>query len=88
MPSCKTSAAIFHKNVEEIWYVLSGEGEIWRELGERKSVTPLCIGTALTIPQRTRFQFRNTGVQPLCILIVTMPLWPGPEEAVPVSGVW
>lgn len=87
LPVGKTSLPVAHKHVEEIWYVLEGEGEVWR--GNPKD-HPVFVskGTSLTIPPRTAFQFRNTGVSPLCILIVTMPQWPGPEEAEKVSGVW
>jgi mannose-6-phosphate isomerase-like protein (cupin superfamily) len=35
-----------------------------------------------------RFQFRTTSEEALCILIATMPPWPGKEEAVPVDGYW
>lgn len=48
----------------------------------------MSAGTSLTIPPRTAFQFRNTGMGPLRILIVTMPPWPGPQEAEEAVGVW
>lgn len=88
LPGGKTSLAVRHKTVEEIWYVLSGEGEIWRKLNEQEEVTPLRDGVALTIPPGTSFQFRAAGSASLCILIVTMPPWPGPDEAVSVTGLW
>ena len=88
LPAGKTSSAVRHKSVEEIWYVLSGEGEIWRKLDEQEEITPLRQGTALTIPPATHFQFRTTGPDSLCILIATMPPWPGSDEAVPVTGLW
>ena len=88
LPGGMTSFAVRHKNVEEIWYVLSGEGEIWRKLNEKEEVTPLRDAVALTIRSGTSFQFRAAGSAPLCILIVTMPPWPGPDEAVPVTGLW
>ena len=77
-----------HKQIEEIWYVLSGEGEIWRKNAETEKIDYLCSGVSLIIPPETAFQFRNTGDEPLCILIVTMPPWPGPDEAITVDGVW
>ena len=30
LPVGKTSAPVAHRQVEEIWYVASGEGEVWR----------------------------------------------------------
>jgi mannose-6-phosphate isomerase-like protein (cupin superfamily) len=84
----KTSFAVQHKSVEEIWYVLSGEGEIWAKLNEEEEVIPLNTGVSLAISPRTHFQFRTTSSEPLRMLIATMPPWPGPQEAVPVSGHW
>jgi mannose-6-phosphate isomerase-like protein (cupin superfamily) len=84
----KTSSPVFHKTVEEIWCVLSGEGEMWRRRDDQEEIDRLRPGTALTIPAQTQFQFRNVGAEPLCILITTMPPWPGPEEAVAVTGHW
>jgi mannose-6-phosphate isomerase-like protein (cupin superfamily) len=83
-----TSSAVRHKTVDEIWYVLGGEGEIWRaQLGEEE-VVALRAGTCLTIPVGVSFQFRASGSSRLEILIGTFPRWTGAEEAVPVSGHW
>jgi mannose-6-phosphate isomerase-like protein (cupin superfamily) len=38
-------------------------------------------GLCLTLPVGTRFQFRSFGHEPLSVLGVTMPRWPGPDEA-------
>jgi mannose-6-phosphate isomerase-like protein (cupin superfamily) len=56
--------------------------------GEQKEVVDVWPGICLTIPTGTRFQFRNTGTEPLCLMIATIPRWPGPEEAVPAEGYW
>lgn len=88
LPVGKTSLPVAHKHIEEIWYVLSGEGEIWRKNPETEKIDYLCSGVSLTILPETAFQFRNTGDAPLRILIVTMPPWPGPDEAITVDGVW
>ena len=53
------------------------------ELAHRRRNTP-----SLTIEVGTHFQFRNTGDEPLCIVITTMPPWPGEHEAAPVAGRW
>lgn len=84
----KISSPVAHRNVEEIWYVLDGEGEVWRKNAAAEETVRVGAGASLTIPPRTAFQFRNTGAGPLCILIVTMPQWPGPQEAEKAVGVW
>src|SRR5262249_50057152 len=77
----RTSRAIAHRTVEEIWFVLSGRGEMWRKQGEREQIIPLEAGVCLTLPVGTQFQFRSLGYEPLTALGVTMPPWPGEEEA-------
>ncbi len=82
------SKAVAHKTVEEIWYVVTGQGQLWRRRGEREEVTGLAPGLSLTIPVGTAFQFRNDGDGPLQIIAVTMPPWPGGGEAEAVAGIW
>ena len=84
----RTSSAMVHRTVEEIWYVLSGHGEMWRRLGEREETVPLVPGVSLTIPRGTHFQFRASAEAPVSIVAVTMPPWPGDDEAIPVAGRW
>jgi len=84
----KTSRAVVHKTVEEIWYVVSGSGEIWRKQGEREETVPLHPGVCITIPLGTHFQFRAALASSVAAIGVTMPPWPGEGEAVPVSGPW
>jgi mannose-6-phosphate isomerase-like protein (cupin superfamily) len=74
--------------VEELWYITGGVGQMWRRQNGREEVTDLVAGVSLTIPLGTDFQFRNTGEVPLTFVLVTMPPWPGPDEAVPVEGHW
>jgi mannose-6-phosphate isomerase-like protein (cupin superfamily) len=83
-----TSRAVMHRTVEELWFVVGGRGEMWRASAEREAVVSLEPGVALTIPLGTRFQFRATGDDPLTIVGVTMPPWPGDDEAVAVAGPW
>jgi mannose-6-phosphate isomerase-like protein (cupin superfamily) len=83
-----TSRAVSHRSVEEIWFVVSGRGEMWRRQGEREEVVALKPGTCLTIPAGTHFQFRASATEPVAALGVTMPPWPGDEEAVAVAGPW
>ena len=84
----RASAAIRHRTVDEIWFVLSGRGEIWRKQGGREDIVALESGVSVTIPVGTYFQFRASGDTSLEAVGVTMPPWPGDTEAVPVSGKW
>ncbi|HEX2529226.1 MAG TPA: hypothetical protein VHL31_23375 [Geminicoccus sp.] len=68
--------------------MLAGVGEIWRKLDGEERVDELCEGTAVTLPLGVHFQFRNTGRSPLDIVIVTMPPWPGMDEAERVPDHW
>jgi mannose-6-phosphate isomerase-like protein (cupin superfamily) len=82
------SKAVVHKTVDEIWYVVAGQGRLWRRQGESEEVADLAPGLSLTIPVGVQFQFRNDGDEPLQIVAVTMPPWPGEGEAVAVIGAW
>jgi mannose-6-phosphate isomerase-like protein (cupin superfamily) len=84
----QTSTAVTHRTVEEIWFVLSGRGEMWRRQGEREEVVVIEPGVCLTIPTGTRFQFRSLGDEPLAAIGVTIPPWPGADEAIVVAGPW
>ncbi len=88
LPPGATSAAVVHRTVEEIWYFLSGHGEMWRRYGDDQDVVPVEAGVCITIPPGTRFQFRAFGSVPLSAIAVTMPPWPGEGEATVVSGKW
>jgi mannose-6-phosphate isomerase-like protein (cupin superfamily) len=83
-----TSRAVKHKTIEEIWYILDGNGQIWRKNGDEETITDLKEGVSITIPTGTSFQFKNVGESPLKIIISTMPPWPGDDEAIPVEGHW
>lgn len=84
----KTSLAVAHHSVEEIWFCLSGRGEMWRRLGSQEQVVELYPGTCITIPAGTHFQFRAFGPGPLAAIAVTMPPWPGDDEAYRVEARW
>lgn len=77
-----------HRTVEELWFIVAGWGQMWRERGADAVVIDLRPGVSLSIPVGTRFQFRNTGRTPLAAIGVTMPPWPGSDEAIRVDGVW
>lgn len=80
----QVSHAVRHRTVEEIWYVLSGAGEMWRD----GDVVPLAAGVCLTIPVGVAFQFRCDSDHPLTAVAVTMPPWPGEDEVEFVNGAW
>ena len=88
LPPGKVSLAVAHRTIEEIWYFLQGEGEMWRKLGEQEEITPVSAGISITIPVGTHFQFRAKGQTALAAVAITMPPWPGPDEAYFVTGVW
>ena len=84
----RASAAVAHRTVEELWFVLGGSAEMWRADSDGEAITRLGTGTSLSIPVGTRFQFRSLGPEPFAAVGVTMPPWPGADEAVFVSGPW
>ena len=87
LPPGAVSGAVTHRTVEEIWFVVAGSGQMWRQQGASESVVDLAPGTCLTIPLGTRFQFRASA-EGLAAVAVTMPPWPGEGEAVSVPGPW
>jgi mannose-6-phosphate isomerase-like protein (cupin superfamily) len=77
------SRPVQHRTVEELWYVVSGSGQI--AVGD--DVVSVRAGSSLLIPTGTPFQFR-AGYAGLGALITTMPPWPGADEAEPADGPW
>lgn len=88
LPPGAISMAVKHLTVEEVWYVTSGRGQVWRKSEIEASVMDVEPGLSLSIETGTYFQFRNTGDDDLCLIIVTMPPWPGEQEAVRVNDFW
>ena len=82
------SKAITHRTVEEIWFFLSGRGQMWRQQNGQSQIVDVYPGVCLTIPLGTHFQFRSFGYEPLSAIGVTMPPWPGDSEAIIVTGEW
>jgi mannose-6-phosphate isomerase-like protein (cupin superfamily) len=75
--------------IDEYWFVLSGEGEIWRRATDgRESITLLVSGVCIDIPLGTAFQYRCTGDVPLVFTCTALPPWPGDDEAVIMDGPW
>jgi mannose-6-phosphate isomerase-like protein (cupin superfamily) len=84
----ETSRAVTHRTVEEIWFFLSGRGQMWRKQGDDVEIVGVFPGVCLTIPLGTQFQFRSFGYEALAAVGVTIPPWPGEAEAIEVTGRW
>lgn len=74
-PAPRVSFSTVNVGIDEIWYFLEGQGEIWRKNEEASETVAVRRGVCLTIPAGTVFQFRSTGHEPLVFLCVTMPPW-------------
>jgi mannose-6-phosphate isomerase-like protein (cupin superfamily) len=84
----QVTRAVAHRTVEEVWYFLSGRGRMWRRQGDDEEIVEVAPGMSLSIPLGTEFQLRNDGAEPLAAVAVTMPPWPGADEAYFVAGKW
>ncbi len=84
----EVSRPVRHRTVEEIWFFLSGQGRMWRRQGDKEEITEVAQHMALTIPLGCAFQFRAHGDSPLTAVAITMPPWPGEDEAMPAEGIW
>jgi mannose-6-phosphate isomerase-like protein (cupin superfamily) len=88
VPPGQVNKATVHATVSEFWYVLEGNGEIWRDDGRDSCVTDLVPGTSIDIPVGTAFQYRNVSDVDLKFICIAMPPWPGDSEATHVKGRW
>lgn len=88
VPPGQVNRATVHATVSEFWYVLSGKGEIWRRERGAEEVAALERGVSIDIPVGTAFQYRCSGPEPLRFLCITMPPWPGDQEAELIRGPW
>ena len=78
VPPAMVGRACQFRTIDDFWYVLSGDGEIWR-------LSPgVCIGITLG----TAFQYRCTGSVPLVFACTALPPWPGDDEAEITDGPW
>jgi mannose-6-phosphate isomerase-like protein (cupin superfamily) len=84
----QVARAVAHRTVEEVWFFLSGRGRMWQRQGEAEEIVEAVPGVSLSIPLGTHFQLRNDGDEPLAAVAVTMPPWPGEDEAYFVEGEW
>lgn len=90
VPVGQTNKPVIHHTVSEFWYILEGHGEIWRSNDEGEKITTLLPGTSIDIEPETAFQYRNVSRDAdLKFICITMPPWPGNNEASYVSrGAW
>ena len=88
VPSGQINRATVHATVSEFWFVLEGQGEIWRRDKTGERVTDLVTGMSVDIPLGTAFQYRNVGQEPLKFICISMPPWPGDQEATHLDGIW
>ena len=90
LPAGQVSKPVYHRTVEEIWYILEGSGQVWRcpptSAPETVAPVPVSPGDALTIPTGWRFQFSADPEAPLRFLCFTCPPWPGDDEAQPAGA--
>lgn len=84
----QTAVAVKHRTVDELWYIVGGRGQMWRELDGHEEIVELFDGTSLSIPAGTRFQFKSVGEETLEAVGVTIPPWPGEGDADQVEGIW
>ena len=81
----EVAIGMVHRTVDEIWLVIGGRGRIWRcpagrpELAVEDELVP---EVSVPIPVGTHFQFRAAEDSRLDIIGVTVPPWPGEDEAV------
>lgn len=89
LPAGQVSRPVWHQNVEEVWYVLQGQGEVWRCPPDADPAlygsVAVKAGDSLVIPPRWRFQFSASDAEELRFLCFTVPPWPGDDEAQPAE---
>lgn len=88
LPAGKISIAVCHRTVEELWFFICGNGKLWRKTDNAEETVDVHSGVSVSIPVGTHFQFRCDGSGPLQAIGVTMPPWPGMDEAFAVTGIW
>lgn len=85
--SGQVSHAVRHPALDELWYVITGSGEIWRQQDEVSTVERLEPGTCISIPRNTAFQCR-VDYAGMTVIAITLPAWSGDVNAIAVTGHW
>lgn len=68
----------YHLKREEVWVVVSGEGEL--RLDDR--ITPVNKGDIIFIPLQAKHQISNTGIDPLMFIEVQLGEYFGEDDIV------
>ena len=89
LPPGQVSHPVWPWTVEEVWYILEGCGQVWRCPPDADPFPLESVAVkpddALTIPTGWRFQFSASPAGPLRFRCITIPPWPGPDEAQPAE---
>jgi mannose-6-phosphate isomerase-like protein (cupin superfamily) len=68
------SAAAVLTSIAEFFYVLEGQGELWRKQGDVEQVVELSPQHCYSIPAGVEFQYR-VGPEPLRFIVCSAPRW-------------
>src|SRR5262245_44243833 len=77
LPPGAVPRPVAHHTVEEVWFFVSGRGRMWRRFAGEEITVEVNRGVSINIPTGAAFQFRCDGDEPLEIVGVTLPPWPG-----------
>jgi mannose-6-phosphate isomerase-like protein (cupin superfamily) len=79
LPGATTSKATYNLWIHEIWYFITGIGELARwpmaAAPDTRTIVPVSPGLAVTIPPQVNFQYRSTEGR-LAFLCFVAPAWP------------
>ena len=64
LPVGAVSTPVTHRTVEEVWFFLAGEGQVWRKQDERELVLDVRSGLSLTMPFGTAVSVPQHGRGP------------------------
>lgn len=86
----EVSIAVRHRTVEELWVFTHGQGEMWisSDGDVSQPAASVRVGDSVRIPVGASFQFRSLAADGLSAVGVTMPPWPGDDEAIRTVGPW
>jgi mannose-6-phosphate isomerase-like protein (cupin superfamily) len=88
VPPGQVNRATVHATVSEFLACALGRGADRRRDGTGEETTVLETGVSIDIPVGTAFQYRCTGGEALQFLCISMPRWPGAQEATIIEGPW
>ena len=87
VPAGQVNRAAVHATVERVLGCLTGQGQLWR--GDRTGEDDIAEGRGFhRHPSRDRTPVSLRRTDPLLFLCITMPPWPGDQEATIIEGPW